>query len=109
MSSVFRPRPVYINDSFLLPVGRYNGKPREKLSFIGLDEAGWTRCSAALTEWAQRFAAVNPMAHLVTEIPVDKNLAGIKSGRNYLHYDPLSYYDFCTMSNGAFRKLRRNG
>lgn len=36
MASEFRPRPVYINSSFMLPVGRYNGKHREKLSFMGL-------------------------------------------------------------------------
>lgn len=33
---MFRPRPVYVSDSFMLPVGRYNGKHREKLSFLGL-------------------------------------------------------------------------
>ncbi|PLX78650.1 MAG: thiolase [Desulfuromonas sp.] len=36
MTTRFRPRPVYLNDSFMLPVGRYNGKHREKMSFMDL-------------------------------------------------------------------------
>ncbi len=32
----FRPRPVYLTDSFMLPVGKYNGKHRPKLSFLEL-------------------------------------------------------------------------
>jgi len=234
MTETFRPRPVYINNSFMLPIGRYNGKHREKLSFMGLaasvnqmldesplprnkidcivvgsqnpfafaevdnvaakvagvlgisgvksllvdtasssgatafesayldiasgrhdnvlaigiqtmsnvgtaeatrivagvidrdeaeygltmpacgalvarsimhefglDEAAWTRFSAALTERAQSFAARNPKAHLTGEIPVEKYLADIPGGRNYLYYDPLRYYDFCPMSDGV--------
>jgi len=234
MTEPFRPRPVYINSSFMLPVGRYNGKHREKLSFMGLaatvnrmldespiprdkidcivvgsqnpfafaevdnvaakvagvlgisgvksllvdtasssgatafesayleiasgrhdnvlaigvqtmsnvgtaeatrivagvidreeaefgltmpacgalvarsimhefglDEAAWSRFSAALTERAQGFAARNPNAHLSEEIPAEKYLAGIRNGRNYLYYDPLRYYDFCPMSDGV--------
>ena len=32
----FRPRPVYLADSFMLPVGKYNGKQRPKMSFFEL-------------------------------------------------------------------------
>lgn len=32
----FRPRPVFLADSFMLPVGKYNGKHRDKLSFLEL-------------------------------------------------------------------------
>lgn len=234
MSGVFHPRPVYVSDSFMLPVGRYNGKHREKLSFMGLaasvnrlldassiprdkidsivvgsqnpfafsgvdnvaakvagvlgisgaksllvdtasssgatafesaylevasgrhdnvlaigvqkmsdvdtgeatrivagvidrdeaefgltmpacgalvakalmaefglDRAAWTEFSARLTERAQQFAARNPEAHLQQEIPFETYLRGIESGRNYLYYDPLRYYDFCPMSDGV--------
>ncbi|MEJ2698687.1 MAG: thiolase family protein [Desulfuromonadales bacterium] len=38
MSESFKPRPVYIADSFMLPVGRYNGRHRESLTFLGLAE-----------------------------------------------------------------------
>lgn len=34
----FKPRPVYIASSWMAPVGRYNGKEREKLSFLELAE-----------------------------------------------------------------------
>lgn len=30
----FRPQPVYIADAFMLPVGRYDGRHRQKLSFL---------------------------------------------------------------------------
>jgi acetyl-CoA C-acetyltransferase len=38
VSEPFKPRPVYIADSFMLPVGRYNGRHREALTFLGLAE-----------------------------------------------------------------------
>jgi len=234
MSDIFRPRSVYLSDSFMLPVGRYNGRHREKLSFIGLaasvnrlldqsriprekidcvvvgsqnpfafagidnvaakvagvlgisgaksllvdtasssgatafesayleiasgrhenvltvgiqtmsdvstaeatrivagvidreeaefgltmpacgalvaqalmaefglDREAWTDFSARLTERAQGFAARNPEAHLNYPIPRETYLADIESGKNYLYYDPLRYYDFCPMSDGV--------
>lgn len=33
---VFQPRPVYLADSFMLPIGKYNGRHRPKISFFGL-------------------------------------------------------------------------
>ncbi len=33
---VFHPRPVYLADSFMLPVGKYNGRHRPKVSFFEL-------------------------------------------------------------------------
>jgi acetyl-CoA C-acetyltransferase len=38
MSEAFRPRNVYIAGSWMAPVGRYNGKDRENLSFLELAE-----------------------------------------------------------------------
>lgn len=32
----FQPRPVYVSDSFMLPVGKYNGKHRPQKSFFEL-------------------------------------------------------------------------
>jgi acetyl-CoA C-acetyltransferase len=34
MSTAFRPRPVYVAASWMAPVGRYNGKDKENLSFL---------------------------------------------------------------------------
>lgn len=42
MSSVFQPRNVYVAASWMAPVGRYNGKDKEKLSFLEMAE----RCEA---------------------------------------------------------------
>lgn len=67
----------------------------------GLDHRAWTDFSARLTARAQGFAAQNPDAHLNYEIPVEKYLADIENGKNYLYYDPLRYYDFCPMSDGV--------
>ncbi len=39
MNEPFRPRPVYIADSFMLPVGKYDGHHRQKLSFFELIES----------------------------------------------------------------------
>jgi acetyl-CoA acetyltransferase len=36
MKSPFKPRPVYIAASWMAPVGRYNGKEKENLSFLEL-------------------------------------------------------------------------
>lgn len=68
---------------------------------FGLDAKDWTYFAARLTERAQSFAARNPDAHLNYEIPVATYLDDIRSGRNYLYYDPLRYYDFCPMSDGV--------
>lgn len=39
MSRSFHPRPVFLADSFMLPVGKYNGRHRPKLSFLELVDA----------------------------------------------------------------------
>mgnify|MGYP005845075267 CR=1 FL=1 len=67
---------------------------------FGLNAEQWTRYSARLTERAHRFSAQNPEAHLNYELPVEQYFADIDSGKNYLYYDPLHYYDFCPMSDG---------
>jgi len=36
---LFQPRAVYLADSFMLPVGKYNGRHRPKMSFFELVEA----------------------------------------------------------------------
>lgn len=66
-----------------------------------LSREDWTQFSARLTERAHRYAAQNPDAHLRYEIPVKKYFADMESGKNYLYYDPLHYYDFCPMSDGV--------
>ncbi len=38
MKNHFRPRTVYVAASYSAPVGRYNGRERESLSFLGLAE-----------------------------------------------------------------------
>lgn len=38
METIFMPRPVYVAASWMAPVGRYNGKERQKLSFLELSE-----------------------------------------------------------------------
>ena len=38
MNSVFRPRQVYMAASWMAPVGRYNGKDKENLSFLEMAE-----------------------------------------------------------------------
>ncbi len=39
MSTTFHPRPVYVADSFMLPIGKYNGNHRPKRSFLELVDA----------------------------------------------------------------------
>ncbi|WP_321369163.1 thiolase family protein [uncultured Desulfuromusa sp.] len=65
-----------------------------------LNKEEWTNYSARLTERAHRFSALNPDAHLNYPLPVHEYFSGISSGKNYLYYDPLHYYDFCPMSDG---------
>src|ERR1700694_6039332 len=45
MSTQFRPRPVYVAASWMAPVGRYNGKDKEELSFLEMAE----RCEAVFS------------------------------------------------------------
>lgn len=68
---------------------------------FGMDAKDWLRFSSRLTERAQYFAARNKDAHLRFEIPAEQYLADARSGKNYLYYDPLRYYDFCPMSDGV--------
>lgn len=39
MSAAFHPRPVFVADSFMLPVGKYNGKHRPQMTFFELVDA----------------------------------------------------------------------
>ncbi len=39
MTRHFQPRPVFLADSFMLPVGKYNGKHRSQRSFLELVDA----------------------------------------------------------------------
>lgn len=70
------------------------------MSEFGLNETEWSDYSARWTERAHRFSAQNPQAHCQFEIPVEKYFTDIESGKNYLYYNPLRYYDFCPMSDG---------
>jgi len=65
-----------------------------------LSREQWTEYSARLTERAQFYAARNPNAHLNYEISVEKYFSDMETGKNYLYFDPLNYYDFCPMSDG---------
>ncbi|NTV50696.1 MAG: thiolase family protein [Geobacteraceae bacterium] len=38
METLFKPRPVYVAASWMAPVGRYNGKEKQNLSFLELSE-----------------------------------------------------------------------
>ena len=38
MTTVFHPRPVHVAASWMAPVGRYNGKDKENLSFLEMAE-----------------------------------------------------------------------
>ena len=38
MGIPFKPRPVYVAASWMAPVGRYNGKEKQQLSFLELSE-----------------------------------------------------------------------
>ena len=66
-----------------------------------LNKSEWTAYSAQLTERAHRFSALNPNAHLNYPLTTQKYFSDIKTGKNYLYYDPLYYYDFCPMSDGV--------
>ncbi|MFA5515907.1 MAG: thiolase family protein [Desulfuromonadales bacterium] len=68
---------------------------------FGLDREAWTAYAARWTERAHRFAAGNSDAHLAWELPAAKYQEDRRSGKNYLYYDPLHYYDFCPMSDGV--------
>lgn len=46
MNSSFEPRPVYVAASWMAPVGRYNGKDKESLSFLEMAE----RCGSVFAD-----------------------------------------------------------
>jgi len=74
---------------------------RALMTEFDLKTSQWSKFSARLTERAHRFAARNPDAHLQWELPAEKYAADVATGKNYLYYDPLRYYDFCPMSDGV--------
>ncbi len=68
---------------------------------IGLSDEEWTAYSALLTQRSQRFAALNPNAHLNVQIELHDYYQQIADGRNYQYWYPLRYHDFCPMSDGV--------
>ncbi len=67
---------------------------------LGLRDEEWSAYSAMLTERSQRFASLNPLAHLRQPLPVDEYYRQVASGDNYRYWDPLRYHDYCPMSDG---------
>jgi len=67
---------------------------------LGLNEEEWTAYSCMLTQRSQRYAALNPDAHLNFKIELDDYYRQIANNKNYLYWDPLRYHDFCPMSDG---------
>ncbi|MDD2367514.1 MAG: thiolase family protein [Desulfuromonadaceae bacterium] len=68
---------------------------------LGFNDEEWTAYSALLTQRSQRFAAVNPDAHLNMQIELGDYYQQIVNGRNYPYWYPLRYHDFCPMSDGV--------
>jgi acetyl-CoA acetyltransferase len=66
-----------------------------------LDEDEWQTLAAQWAERAHRLATGRPEAHLNFPLPVDKYLADMTNGRNWLYYDPLRLYDCCPMSDAV--------
>lgn len=51
MKASFKPRPVYVAASWMAPVGRYNGKERQDLSFLELAElSGGVFCDSPVRQ-----------------------------------------------------------
>ena len=66
-----------------------------------LDEEEWQALAAQWSERAHRFAAGCAEAHLNFSLPVERYLNDVKSGRNWVYYDPLRLYDICPMSDAV--------
>lgn len=66
-----------------------------------LDEDDWQALAAGWSERAHRFADGRQEAHLNFPLPVDKYVADMSNGRNWLYYDPLRLYDCCPMSDAV--------
>ncbi|HEY4744156.1 MAG TPA: thiolase family protein, partial [Desulfuromonadaceae bacterium] len=67
---------------------------------LGLSDEEWTAYSAMLTSRSQRFAALNPDAHLNVTLDVEDYYRQIANGKNYRYWYPLRYHDYCPMSDG---------
>ncbi len=68
---------------------------------LELSDEEWTAYSALLTQRSQRFAALNPNAHLNVQIELQDYYQQIADGKNYPYWYPLRYHDFCPMSDGV--------
>jgi acetyl-CoA C-acetyltransferase len=66
-----------------------------------LDEAEWTHLAAQWAERAHRFVDGRTDTHRNKALPAATYHADLKSGRNWLYYDPLRLYDCCPMSDAV--------
>ncbi len=66
-----------------------------------LDEEQWLALAAQWAERAHRFAERCANAHLNFPLPVKTYRKDLRSGRNWLYYDPLRLYDCCPMSDAV--------
>ena len=66
-----------------------------------LDDDAWSALAAQWSERAHRFAETCPDAHLNFPLPVKTYRKDLRSGRNWLYYDPLRLYDCCPMSDAV--------
>jgi acetyl-CoA acetyltransferase len=67
---------------------------------LGLSDEEWTAYSAMITNRSQRFAALNPYAHLNFSLDVADYYRQIVTNKNYRYWYPLRYHDYCPMSDG---------
>jgi acetyl-CoA acetyltransferase len=66
-----------------------------------LDEEEWLALAAQWSERAHRYAEGCANAHLNFPLPVKTYRKDLRSGRNWLYYDPLRLYDCCPMSDAV--------
>ncbi|MBB5021330.1 thiolase family protein [Desulfurispira natronophila] len=84
----FRPKPVYIADSFMLPVGKYDGKHRDNKSFFELitslhsfiDQASIDRREIdAVIVGSQNPFAFNQVDNVAAKVAGALGISGVKS------------------------------
>jgi acetyl-CoA acetyltransferase len=66
-----------------------------------MDEAQWTHLAAQWAERAHRFVDGRTDTHRNKALPAATYHQDLKSGRNWLYYDPLRLYDCCPMSDAV--------
>ena len=114
MEQAFKPREVYVASSYMAPVGRYNGREREALSFLQMAEKAGEVFAGSRIRRSDVGAVVvgcqNPVAFSGVDNTAANLFAPMSSADNFLDgtlNGPGAFDDYAPTASGSQPPARR--